>query len=257
METVALGEEKIIGSHQKIVDYALLSECFAYPHTDLYRERVKAAYAYLSSFLPEAAKAMDLFVECVDKSTLTEIQELFLRSFDVQALTTLDIGFILFGEDYKRGQLLVHLNREHREAGNACETELSDHLPNVLRLLPKMKDEQLRNELALKIVIPAIEKMIGEFEGKKVEKKDEVYKKHQKTVIEYSAVYRTAFQTLLQALFITLKNDFGYIPIAELLQKSTNKPGIPEEGQACGSCSDDKTPNDFGGNVENELNIEQ
>jgi hypothetical protein len=33
---------------------------------------------------------------------------LFTRSFDVQAVTTLDLGYIVFGEDYKRGELLVN-----------------------------------------------------------------------------------------------------------------------------------------------------
>lgn len=237
-------------------DYNLLSVAFEYPHTRAYKERIKEIHQHLSSTLPQAAEAMNKFVEFVSNSSLTEIQELFLRSFDVQAITTLDIGFILFGEDYKRGQLLVHLNREHREAGNVCETELSDHLPNVLRLLPKMNDTQLRNELALKIIIPAIEKMIGEFDGKKIEKKDEVYKKHLKTVIEFSQNYRTVFRTLLQTLFLALKNDFGYEPIDELTVETTPDDAAKAR-MACGNCSHTSAPKDFGGNVDNELTIEQ
>ncbi len=237
-------------------DYKLLSVGFEYPHTIAYKERINAIYLHLLSTFPQAADAVNKFVEFVNQSSLTDIQELFLRSFDVQAITTLDIGFILFGEDYKRGQLLVHLNREHRESGNVCETELSDHLPNVLRLLPKMNNTALRDELALKIIIPAIEKMIGEFEGKKIEKKDEVYKKHLKTVIEFSQNYRTVFQTLLQALFLILKKDFGYTPVDELTIE-TKPDDAAIAGMACGSCSHSNTPKDFGGNVDNELTIEQ
>ena len=65
--------------------------------------------------------------------------ELYLRTFDVQAITTLDIGYVLFGEDYKRGALLAGLSAEHKKVSNDCGIELADHLPNVLRLLPKME----------------------------------------------------------------------------------------------------------------------
>lgn len=256
METTTIKEEKGFLTGPLKVDYALLSEFFIYPHKKAYLDKVREIHQYLSTCVPEAAEAMNVYLTFIDHSTFTEVQELFLRSFDVQAITTLDIGFILFGEDYKRGQLLVHLNQEHREAGNDCETELSDHLPNVLRLIPKMKDEQLRNELALRLVIPSVEKMIAEFDDKKIEKKDKVYQKHLKTVIEYSPVYRTVYQSLLQALLIALKNDFGYQPWIE----GRDEPDSVEaqmEGMACGSCSHSSTPKDFGGTVETELNIEQ
>jgi nitrate reductase assembly molybdenum cofactor insertion protein NarJ len=162
---------------QELSDYELISGLFIYPQNNSYAKHGEAACNHFAVTIPEAAEIMKPFLEFVAGSSVQEIQELFLRSFDVQAITTLDIGFTLFGEDYKRGQLLVNLNREHREAGNDCHTELSDHLPNVLRLLPKMKDEVMRNEIALRLLIPAVEKMISEFDGKKIEKKDEIYKK--------------------------------------------------------------------------------
>ncbi len=260
METITDRKEeiKILPGHS-ITDYELLSGLFIYPEDESYVEKIKDAYTYLSDTLPESAEAMNLFMNFIADVTVQEMQELFLRSFDVQAITTLDIGFTLFGEDYKRGQLLVNLNREHREAGNDCHTELSDHLPNVLCLLPKMKDELMRNEIALRLVIPAVEKMIGEFDSKKIEKKDEIYKKNLKTIIDYSQQYRTVYQTLLQALFIALKKDFGYEP------GSLETPsGIEEQeisSMACGgktSCSScGPVSNDFSRNIETEMNIEK
>ncbi len=257
METnVITGEEKMISSTALQADYELLADLFIYPLHNSYKERIREIQKHLFSVLPESADAMSPYLDFMNHSSLTEMQELFLRSFDVQAITTLDIGFVLFGEDYKRGQLLVHLNGEHREAGNVCETELSDHLTNVLRLLPKMKDLPMRNEIALRLVIPAVEKMIAEFDFKKIEKKDEVYKKHLKTVIEYSQAYRTVYQSLLQSLFMALKNDFGYEPPAASASASmTNE--IEAFSSACGTCSHNTTPSDFGGSIENELTIEK
>ncbi len=257
METsTAIKEETKTPQGNTISDYELLSGFFIYPEDESYVKKIEDTYIYLSAALPESAETMRPFIEFMADSTVPDMQELFLRSFDVQAITTLDIGFTLFGEDYKRGQLLVNLNREHRDAGNTCHTELSDHLPNVLRLLSKMKDEAMRNEIALRLVIPAVEKMIGEFDTQKIEKKDKIYKKNLKTIIDYSPRYRTIYQTLLQALFIALKKDFSYEP------GSAEVPAGVEEQEigsmACGTCSScSPVSNDFSRNIETEMNIEK
>ena len=257
METQSvLLQEQMTTVNQTISDYELLSVFFVYPEDENFRKKIDEGYRYLISSCPEAAEAMKPFIEFMNVSTLPEIQELFLRSFDVQAITTLDIGFTLFGEDFKRGQLLVNLNREHREAGNICYTELSDHLTNVIRLLPKMKNVEMRNEIALRLLIPAVEKMIGEFNFKKIEKKDEIYKKNLKTIIDYSAQYRTVYQTLLQALFIILRKDFGYESVVTV--DAVENPGHNVDGMSCGSCSfGGATPGDYTRNIETEMTIEK
>lgn len=256
METQStLQDPKTMAVHE-ISNYELLATLFVYPDNENYRNKIEEVYKYLTSACTEASDAMKPFMDFISTASLNEIQELFLRSFDVQAITTLDIGFTLFGEDFKRGQLLVNLNREHREAGNECYTELSDHLPNVIRLLTKMKNIEIRNEIALRLLIPAVEKMIGEFDGKKMEKKDEIYKKNLKTIIEYSVQYRTVYQTLLQALFVVLKNDFGYesvvtTNVVESTQHSIN-------GMECGSCSfGGAAPGDYTRNIETEMTVEK
>ncbi|MCC7233510.1 MAG: hypothetical protein IT242_11245 [Bacteroidia bacterium] len=251
-----LVQEKETTVHTGISDYDLLAGLFVYPENKTWLNAVHDAFTYLHGTCPEAAGHMKGFVEFADLSTLQEMQEIFLRSFDVQAITTLDIGFTLFGEDYKRGQLLVNLNREHREAGNVCHTELSDHLPNILRLLPKMKDEEMRNEIALKLVIPAVEKMMSEFDSKKIEKKDEIYKKNLKTIIDYSSRCRTIYLSVLETLFEVLKKDFGY----EDGFKGTPS-GVEEvdvTGTACGSCSSfGATSGDYTRNIETEMTLEK
>ena len=157
--------------------YGTLSLLFEYPQNDAYKSSIISIYNQLKVELPEAAKSMEIFIDFINEATLSEMQELYLRSFDVQAITTLDIGFVLFGEDYKRGQLLVNLNREHREAENECNTELADSLPNVLNLLARMTNSEMRDEIAEKLVIPAVVKMSGEFSSEKIEKKYEPWTK--------------------------------------------------------------------------------
>lgn len=196
--------------------YDALALTFSYPDSN-YKSNLQKTFEILEQQYPAAATEMVEFCKFVEDADLVEIQELYLRSFDVQSITTLDIGYVLFGDDYKRGQLLVHLNREHQEAKNEITTELADHLPNVMRLLPRMDDRELAAELVHRIVGPGIWKMVQDFDPDKIRKKDEVYKKHLKTLLDVSMKYRTIFSSLLRAVVELLETDFAYeqVPIEE------------------------------------------
>ena len=106
-------------TNKNINHYEKLAQLFQYPKTD-YKEKVREAETVLSELYPETLKTFKQFSEFVSNSSHDEITEIFTRTFDVQAITTLDVGYVLFGDDYKRGELLVNLNREHREAANEC-----------------------------------------------------------------------------------------------------------------------------------------
>lgn len=235
------------------IDYGKLADLFYYPENESYRAKITSIYTYLLQASNEAGKTMQVFIDFMETSSLQDMQELFLRSFDVQAITTLDIGFVLFGEDYKRGKLLVHLNKEHNEVANKCGTELSDHLPNLLNLLGKMKDQEIRDEIAVRLILPAVEKMIREFSSEKIEKKDGVYKKHQKVLLDYSKNYRTIYQTLLEALFVALQKDYHYESenYEELIKNAGNS-----DDQSFFSPKNtmvSKPENDFAQNIETEM----
>jgi len=126
--------------------YEKLAQLFQYPNTD-YKENVKEAETVLTELYPETLSTFNQFSDFVSNNSLDEITEIFTRTFDVQAITTLDVGYVLFGDDYKRGELLVNLNREHREAVNKCTDELADNFANLLSLLPKMQNHDIRDEL--------------------------------------------------------------------------------------------------------------
>lgn len=187
--------------------YASISRLFDYPEPD-YGEKIMLVQNELEEHYLEAAALLRPFTDYMTGAGLAVQQELFLRSFDVQAVTTLDLSYVLWGDDYKRGELLVNLNREHREAKNDCGVELSDHLPNVLRLLPKLKDAELVEDLARRILAPALRRMVRGFEPEQVELKDKFYQKEHKTVIERPGDQHTIFQKLLEALYQMLKTDF-------------------------------------------------
>ena len=180
---------------------------------------------FLRKNYPDAADEVELFLDALPSRTL-DLQELHTRTFDVQAVTTLGTGYVLFGDDYKRGALLSNLTREHNDAENDCRGELADHLPNVLRLIPKLKDQDLLEELVEQILVPALMLMIREFEPKRIEKKNANYQKHYKTLIDPaggcdSTIYRLA----LKAALNVLARDF---PVSETMSKLSDWSSRPQ-----------------------------
>ena len=173
---------------------------------------------------PDAADEVELFLDALPQRTL-DLQELHTRTFDVQAVTTLGTGYVLFGDDYKRGALLSNLNREHNEADNDCGGELADHLPNVLRVIPKLKDQDLLKELVREILVPALMLMIREFEPGRIEKKNANYRKHYKTLIDPAAgCDSTVYRLVLKAVLQVLAKDFQVTETMTKLSDWSSRP---------------------------------
>ena len=195
-----------------LAHYHSLADLFEYPDND-YPHRVRKVIDLLDGNYTQAVAELERFLELLPATEVRTMQELYTRSFDVQAITTLDIGYILFGDDYKRGELLANLNREHQQVNNDCRRELADHMPNILRLIAKLNKNELTDELVQEIIAPALTKMISEFVPDRIEKKNENYKIHYKTLIETPAKEKevtTLYQFALKALHEILKQDFAF-----------------------------------------------
>jgi nitrate reductase assembly molybdenum cofactor insertion protein NarJ len=209
-----------------LTHYRQLATLFDYPEADLpaqvreLRESLQSRYPAAASRFESFAKALPSSREPLSETELDDVQEIFTRSFDVQAITTLGVGYVVFGDDYKRGELLVNLNREHREAGLDCGSELSDHLPNVLRLIAKWQDPEIVVEFVEEILHPAIDKMIGEFGADRILQRNRLYRKHYKTLIASSADRGTMYCDALEGLLAVLKQDFNLVERPRPEQKS-------------------------------------
>jgi nitrate reductase assembly molybdenum cofactor insertion protein NarJ len=195
--------------------YEHLARLFDYPQRD-YPTWVQAVYDMLAGRYVLAAAEIHAFAQALptDGGSLTpealdEVQEIFTRSFDVQSITTLGVSYVMFGDDYKRGEMLVNLNRELRDHGIDCGSELPDHLPNVLRLIARWRDRELAEEFVREILHPALEMMIAEFGQRRMEARNGLYQKHFKTLIVSSAERGTMFRDPLSAVLEVLRIDFG------------------------------------------------
>jgi nitrate reductase molybdenum cofactor assembly chaperone len=191
----------------KMIKYELLADLFLYP-SDEVKSKILEVKSYIKENFPNLSDCMGGFTDVIQKISLSDWEEIYTRTFDVQAVTTLDVGYVLFGDDYKRGELLVNLNKEHKKAGNNCGTELADHLPNVLRLLDKIEEDSLKEDLTNFILIPALNKIISEFNKDKLTAKENIYKKHHQTIIEQDNSTRLIYQKALKVVLELMKIEF-------------------------------------------------
>lgn len=212
--------------------YKILANVFRYP-TEGYHDRVNACYTMLQQNYPVAATKMERFVDFVNAKSLHEVEELFSLTFHIQAVCYLDIGYVLFGEDYKRGEFLVNMKREQRDANNDCGIELPDNLPNYLVLLAISDDMELVKELASRCLKVALEKMLTEFQASRMAIREKVMKKKQKVVLLKNIEEGNIFQNAIQALLEVVKEDFKGIDYHDEKLHPSLDNVIPNCGTGC------------------------
>ena len=193
--------------------YEVLATLFRFPDEN-YISQCREVQKYFDKNEPEIGKALSNFTKKLDPNQMA-IQELFLSTFDVQAVTTLDIGFVLFGDDYKRGELLANLNRELKNHAIDKNNELADNLANVLQLMSKWDNPELRAEFAGLVLFPALVKMRSEFNIDSVEQKNKYYKKAFKTVLDSSSKQRLIYEHCLSAVIALLQKEFPQITVIQ------------------------------------------
>lgn len=140
---------------------ANFAEILEYPGDDWTDQLDKLSKALPAERAP--FRHLDTFCLTTQSMSLIELQELYAQSFDLNPNCALEIGYHLFGEDYKRGEFLANL----REAENAFELgqerQLPDYLPVLLRLLVHLDDDELRGSLAGYCLIPGLRKIVAAF----------------------------------------------------------------------------------------------
>ncbi len=138
-------------------------------------------------------------------------EELFLKTFELQAICSLEIGYTRFGEDYKRGMFLAGLKDEHRRAGHDCGDELADHLANVLELLPSL-DAEVRDELAEQVLIPALRAMLDDFDEPRLRARLDALAARGELVLQEALHFGNPYRELLRALALRLEADWPGVP---------------------------------------------
>jgi len=144
--------------------YTYIADLFRYPTSDII-SRVLQFSEFLVQKDALLHSKFQPFQNFFTSSSITSLEEHYIRTFDVRAICHLDIGYIIFGDDSKRGRFLYHMKEEQILVGNDCGSELADFLPNVLTLLSKSDKPDLAEELSVSILLPALSKMIQKLES--------------------------------------------------------------------------------------------
>jgi len=220
------------------IQYKLLANLFRYPD-ESYKEDVKSFIKMVSYKYPDVVSEMKRFSDFIATKDLYEIEEVFNKTFHIQAICFLDLGYVLFREDYKRGEFLVNMKREQAKINHDCGNELADNLPNVLDLMSKIDDEDFLDELSVRIVIPAAQKMLKEFDEKRMELRLKIMRKKEKVVIQENLEGGNIYQHVIMSLIMILEEDFKHVDY--------NDPIIEPNLQSaflsnCSSCSINHEP---------------
>lgn len=155
-----MSAETVVSTNMADV-YRLLGRFLSYPGAE-FDEMCLLSKALVALVYPEGASQLAAFETGVEDLEEGALEELYVATFDVNAACCLDVGYAVFGEDYKRGQCMAELKCLHQKYDIDCGSELPDFLPNVLKLLPKLPYGDAA-ELTRTIVEPAIEKMLSGF----------------------------------------------------------------------------------------------
>jgi len=143
--------------------YDLAARLFFYPGAG-YRELVEQCRQRFAAVIPEAVVHLSAFADALGTLTTEEIEELFTRTFDLNPLCALEIGWHLFGENYSRGEFLVQMRHELRRHELSESTELPDHLSHVLPVLGRLASAEA-GQFSARYVVPALDKMLAGLSG--------------------------------------------------------------------------------------------
>jgi nitrate reductase delta subunit len=157
--------------------YDTFSRLLGYPDYR-YRDILKESRVVLDTFIqkeerehPLHAKIkfqLESFFEQMQKFSDTDFEEHYTRTFDINPVANLELGWHLYGETYERGTFLVMMRDFLRRCNVEESTELPDHLTHLLLVLGRMKKEEA-DFLAEKYVLPSLVKIVESFKEKEIE----------------------------------------------------------------------------------------
>ncbi|MCW5979691.1 MAG: nitrate reductase molybdenum cofactor assembly chaperone [Bryobacteraceae bacterium] len=136
----------------------------AYPDRE-YLDRVDNCCEQCRERFPEVCRRLSRLATELRGKPVVELQELYTRTFDLNPVCSLEVGWQLYGEEYARGRFLVAMRDQLRQHGIPESTELPDHLTHLLPLLDRL-EPNVAQEFAAEFAGPAVKKMLAAFQGK-------------------------------------------------------------------------------------------
>lgn len=136
--------------------YDLFGRMLSYPEAD-YQAVVAESRALLGA---AAAADVGVFADRLQPLSVGDLQELFTMTFDLNPVSSPEVGWHLHGETYERGEFMVRARQLLRDCGIRESGELPDHLCHLLPALPRLPPAAARTLIG-ETILPALEKMIA------------------------------------------------------------------------------------------------
>ncbi|MFT7618774.1 MAG: nitrate reductase delta subunit [Planctomycetota bacterium] len=138
-----------------------LAVLLEYPEGE-FSSRLDQIEACLSEFDESSTEKLSAYFAAARELDIYALEELYTRTFDINPVCSLEVGWQIFGETYDRGGFLIKVSKALASHGVPPSKELGDHLPQMLRLFGQANDDT-RRDLAIGFLIPAITKMLEGF----------------------------------------------------------------------------------------------
>jgi nitrate reductase delta subunit len=131
--------------------YNVLARLLDYPEQGLktHVEEMREAVANEPEISEQERQAIGEFLDHVSKTSLLELEQEYVQTFDMVSENSLHLTHHLFGDDRGRGPALVDLGEHYKGMGlEAREGELPDYLPLILEYVSTLDDMAVRIFLA-------------------------------------------------------------------------------------------------------------
>ncbi len=171
-----------------------LGRLLRYPDSS-YGQRLRQCRLALELNAPLAAAGLLEAEEALAERSVSELEELYTRTFDLNPTCSLEIGWHLYGEQYERGRFLVQCRDLLDELDIDERGELPDHLSSLVSAQGRLSSD-LAAPFAARFLLPALLVM-----RKSLRKKE------------------SDFAGLLDALVVLTEEKKGDLPVAQPRQR--------------------------------------
>jgi len=145
--------------------YRLFGEILGYPTPSLHNQ-VDECLSLLTYLDMDAVGLINEFRAFLEITTLEQMEEIYTRTFDLQAICHPYVGYHLFGNGSQRGMFMAGLIEQYNVCRFSVGNELPDHIGIMLHFASTCTNAE-RKELVNECVAPAVKKMVSGFEDDK------------------------------------------------------------------------------------------
>ena len=148
--------------------YTKVFDAFAtilsYPSDEYARQVVvcREALAAFPAAQPDILEHINAFASHINGLQKGELEELYTRTFDINPVSSPEVGWHLHGETYERGAFLVQMRDLLRRCNVEESAELPDHIASVLQAVGRMEEAEAGDFVASRM-LKALNKMLEGF----------------------------------------------------------------------------------------------